>query len=192
MGKHVLVINGNPDPAPERLSCAIANAYTAAAAGAGHGVARLDVGALAFPVLRHGADFLTVPVEASIAAARSEINRADHLVIIYPLWLGGPPALLKAFMEQISRAGFALQAAPGGFPKGRLKGKSARVIVTMGMPALAYRLIYGAHGVKAFNRSILGIAGIKPIATSYFGGIGLERDCRAVVTAATTLGQGAL
>ena len=149
MGKHVLVINGNPDPAPERLSCAIANAYAAAAAGAGHSVARLDVGALAFPVLRHGADFLTVPVEAAIAAARGEINRADHLVIIYPLWLGGPPALLKAFMEQISRAGFALQAG-AGFPKGRLKGKSARIIVTMGMPALAYRLIYGGHGVKAF------------------------------------------
>ncbi|MNC90158.1 Flavodoxin-like fold protein [compost metagenome] len=94
-------------------------------------------------------------------------------------------------MEQVSRAGFALQAGPGGLPKGQLKGKSARIIVTMGMPALAYRLIYRAHGVKSFNRSILGLAGIKPIATSYFGAIGTERRCREAIAAATFLGQGA-
>lgn len=192
MGKHVLIINGNPDPAPERLTGAIVGAYAAAAAGAGHSVARLDIGSLEFPILRRSADFLTEPEDAAILAARDEIRRADHLVFVYPLWLGGPPALLKAFMEQISRAGFALQTSEGGFPRGRLKGKSARIIVTMGMPALVYRLIYRAHGVRAFNASILGIAGIKPIATSYFGAVGLERRCREAVLAAGTLGRGAL
>lgn len=192
MGKHILVINGNPDPAPERLTGAIASAYAAAAAGAGHSVARLDIGALEFPILRRSADFLTQPEEVAIRGARDEIRRADHLVFVYPLWLGGPPALLKAFMEQISRAGFALQTSEGGFPKGQLKGKSARIMVTMGMPALVYRLIYRAHGVRAFNASILGIAGIKPIATSYFGAVGLERRCREAVLAAGTLGRNAL
>jgi putative NADPH-quinone reductase len=189
MGKHILIINGNPDPAPERLSSAIANAYAAAAAGAGHSVARLDIGALEFPILRSGADFLTEPRDETVIAARDEIRRADHLVFIYPLWLGGPPALLKAFLEQVSRAGFALQVGAGGLPKGQLKGKSARIIVTMGMPALAYRLIYRAHGVRALNRSILGIAGIGPIATSYFGAIGLERRCREAIASATSLGR---
>ena len=192
MGKHILVINGNPDPAPERLTGAIAGAYAAAAADAGHSVARLDIGSLEFSILRSSADFLTEPGEAAIVAARDEVRRADHLVFVYPLWLGGPPALLKAFMEQISRAGFALQASEGGFPRGRLKGKSARIMVTMGMPALVYRLIYRAHGVRAFNASILGIAGIKPIATSYFGAVGLERRCREAVLAAGTLGRSAL
>jgi putative NADPH-quinone reductase len=192
MGKHILVINGNPDPAPERLSAAIANAYGAAAAGAGHSVARLDVGALEFPILRSGTDFLTQPREAGIVTARDEIRRADHLVFVYPLWLGGPPALLKAFMEQVARASFALQASEGGFPMGQLKGKSARIIVTMGMPALVYRLIYRAHGVRAFNSSILGIAGIRPISTSYFGAVQLERRCREALVTAGTLGHGAL
>lgn len=189
MGKHILVINGNPDPAPERLSGALANAYAAAAAGAGHSVDRLDIGAMEFPILRSGADFLAEPQNADILAARDAIRRADHLVFIYPLWLGGQPALLKAFMEQVSRAGFALEASEGGFPRGRLKGKTARVMVTMGMPALVYRLIYRAHAVRAFNAGILGISGIRPIATSYFGAVGLERRCREAIAAATALGR---
>ena len=84
------------------------------------------------------------------------------------LWLGGIPALLKAFLEQLACGEFLLRARERGFPQGRLKGRSARVIVTMGMPPLLYRLIYGAHGVKAFNRSILAIAGVKPVVTSLF------------------------
>ena len=192
MGRHILVINGNPDPAPGRLTAAIAGAYGAAAAGAGHSVARLDIGALEFPILRSAADFLTWPRDQAIIAARDEIRRADHLVFVYPLWLGGPPALLKAFMEQVSRASFALQASDGGFPKGQLKGKSARIIVTMGMPALVYRLIYRAHGVRGFNTSILGIAGVRPVTTSYFGAVQLERRSREALLAAATLGRGAL
>lgn len=50
-----------------------------------------------------------------------------------PLWLGDVPALLKAFLEQIARPRFAL--AQGTMPKPLVKGRSARLIVTMGMPA---------------------------------------------------------
>jgi putative NADPH-quinone reductase len=189
MRKHILVINGNPDPGPERLSSALASTYAGAAAEAGYSVAQLNLGEMDFPLLSHSADFLQAPLDPDILQARDEIRRADHLVFIYPLWLGSAPALLKAFMEQVSRAGFALTQGTGGFPKGQLKGKSARIMVTMGMPALAYRLLYGAHGVKAFNRSILGIAGVRPIATSYFGAIGLEKRCREALAMATSLGH---
>jgi putative NADPH-quinone reductase len=58
-----------------------------------------------------------------------------------------------------------------------LKGKSARVIVTMGMPATAYKLFFGAHGVRGFEGSILGMAGIKPIRETLIGGVmGLNRN----------------
>lgn len=170
--RHVLVINGNPDVAPERLSAALARAYAEGAEKAGAMVRELNVAALEFPLLRQGTDFLQEPTEPAIRSARSQILLADHLVFIFPLWLGGPPAMLKGFMEQVARAGFALKTEGKGFPHGALKGRSARVIVTMGMPALLYRLLYGAHGVKAFNRSILGISGIRPIRTSCFGGVG--------------------
>jgi putative NADPH-quinone reductase len=159
MARHILVINGHPDPAPGATLCgALARAYAEGAEATGHSVRRIDIGSLEFPILRSAADFASEPREPDLIAARGDIA-----------WLGGPPALLKAFMEQIARADFVL--APGtGFPRGKLKGRSARVIVTMGMPAIFYRLLYGAHGVKAFNSAILGLAGIRPIATSLSGG----------------------
>lgn len=49
------------------------------------------------------------------------------------------PALLKAFFEQIFRPGFAIPETGVGTMLYRLlKGRSARVVVTMGVPALVY------------------------------------------------------
>ncbi len=73
--------------------------------------------------------------------------------------------MLKAFMEQVACNGFFLDPTARGFPKGRLKGRSARLVVTMGMPAIFYRLLNGA-----FERGILGLAGIKPVRRTLFGG----------------------
>jgi len=172
---NILVINGHPDPSPDRLTSALATAYGEGARAAGHQVKRIDIGALDFAVMRRAIEFETEPGEDAIIDARAAILAARHILFVYPLWLGGPPALLKAFMEQVARHAFALDAGPHGLPAGKLKGRSARVIVTMGMPALAYQLWFKAHGVKAFNGGILAIAGVKPIATTYFGGIGSAR-----------------
>ena len=171
MGKNILIINGNPDPAPERLSSALAQAYADGARGGGHAVERRNVGALDFSIMRRASEFMTEPGEDTITDARARIAWANHLVFIYPIWLGGPPALLKAFMEQVARHEFALGSGPRGLPLGKLKGRSARVIATMGMPAAAYRLWFGAHGVKAFNRGILELAGVRPVRTTYFGSL---------------------
>lgn len=168
--KRILVINGNPDPAPERLSHALARAYHEAAEEAGAIVRHINVGGVDFPFLRSAAQFAAEPNEKAVIEAQGAFLSADHIVFIYPLWLGGPPALLKAYMEQLGRDNFLLGETEHGFPPGHLKGRSARVIVTMGMPALAYRLLFAAHGVKAFNRSILAMAGIRPVHTSLFGG----------------------
>jgi putative NADPH-quinone reductase len=54
-------------------------------------------------------------------------------------WHGTMPALLKGFLEHIFRPGFAMEYRKDSFPKRLLAGRSARVIVTMGMPVLMYR-----------------------------------------------------
>jgi putative NADPH-quinone reductase len=83
------------------------------------------------------------------------------------------PAVVKAFFEQLCRKGFAIEAdAKGGWPKQMLKGRSARVIVTMGMPAAAYKMVFGAQGVRGFESGILGMAGIKPIRETLIGAVG--------------------
>ncbi|HKJ88518.1 MAG TPA: flavodoxin family protein, partial [Gammaproteobacteria bacterium] len=50
-----------------------------------------------------------------------------------------------------------------------LKGKSARIVVTMGMPALVYRAYFRAHGLKNLERNILRFTGMRPVRASLFG-----------------------
>jgi Flavodoxin-like fold len=63
------------------------------------------------------------------------------------------PTLLKGFLEQALRPGFAFKTGNQGWGS-LLKGRSARIVVTMGMPAFIYRWYFGAHGLKRLERSI--------------------------------------
>jgi len=47
------------------------------------------------------------PAPAGLADAQTAIAWAEHLVLLFPLWLGDMPALVKAFLEQVARPGFA-------------------------------------------------------------------------------------
>jgi putative NADPH-quinone reductase len=79
------------------------------------------------------------------------------------------PALLKGFLEQLLRPRFTSGGDKTGKPSKIFKGKSARIVVTMGMPAFFYRWFYRAHTVKNLKRNILGFCGFGPVKTSLFG-----------------------
>jgi putative NADPH-quinone reductase len=171
MARHIVIIDGHPDRSKERLCHALAEAYAEGARAAGHKVQKFEIAAIDFPFLRSKQQFDQGALPDSLQPAQDAIGAADHLVILYPLWLGSMPALLKAFLEQIFRPSFAYDLADarsGKFTK-RLKGKSARIIVTMGMPALAYRWMFGAHSLKSLERNILGFVGIAPIKETLYG-----------------------
>jgi putative NADPH-quinone reductase len=168
MHRTICIVHGHPDPAPGRFTAALCDAYAAAAQEVGHVVSRIDVAGLDVPLLRAPADFLTEP-PGPIKDAQAQVLAAEHVVVVFPMWLGGMPAYCRAFFEQLSRAGFALGASEAGWPKGMLAGRSARVVVTMGMPAAVYRIYFGAHGVRGFERSVLALAGFKPIHETLFG-----------------------
>lgn len=99
-------------------------------------------------------------------------------MLLYPLWLGDMPALLKALLEQVARPGFAMRESPRG-PIGLLKGRSARIIVTMGMPAFFYRFLFGAHSVKSLERSVFRLVGIRPVEHSLIGAVDGTAEQRA-------------
>lgn len=168
----ILILQGHPDPAGGHLCHALADAYAAGAVTAGHAVHRIDVASLDVPFLRTQAAFETDPPPDSLVAVQAALARADHLVIVFPLWLGGMPAVLKGFLEQLLRPGFAFDYLPGGGARMRLKGRSARVVVTMGMPAIAFRLWYMGAGLSALTRGILGFVGFAPVRTTVLGGVG--------------------
>ena len=51
-----------------------------------------------------------------------------------------------------------------------LTGKSARIIVTMGMPTLLYRVVFRSHSLKNLER-ILHFVGIQPVRATLFGSV---------------------
>lgn len=171
MPRRIVVIQGHPDPDPQRLCRALADAYADAAFKAGHEVTEIDLAKLDFPLLRSQAEFESGPVPQSLLPAQDAIRSAEHIVLVFPLWLGTMPALVKAFLEQVMRPGLAFNYQAKGLPSKLLRGRSARLVVTMGMPVLAYRWWFRAHGLKGLERNILGFVGIKPIRESLIGGV---------------------
>lgn len=171
MPKRIVIIQGHPDSSSRHFCHALADEYAKGAQDASHEARRLDVAQLDFPLLRTKEDFEKGEPPAAIKEAQEAIKEADHLVIVYPLWLGSMPALLKAFLEQVLRPGFAFEYQSRGMPKKLLKGTSARIVVTMGMPASVYRWVYFAHSLRSLKRNILAFCGIAPIRSTLIGNV---------------------
>ncbi len=169
----ILILQGHPDADAPHLCHALAESYAAGAREAGHELRQVDVARLEFPLLRSQQDWEQGALPPGLRQAQEDIAWAQHLLIVFPLWLGEMPALLKGFLEQVARPGFAFKAE-GGNPFGRkgLQGRSARVLVTMGMPALVYRYYFRAHSLKSLERNILGFVGIAPIHETLVGMVG--------------------
>lgn len=167
--KRIAIIQGHPDPVGDHLLNAMADAYAKAATSAGHDVRRIEVAKLDFPLLRTQSEFESGDLPASLVLSRDDMRWAEHWVFLFPLWHGTMPALFKGFLEQIFRPGFAMEYRERRLPRQLLAGRSARIVVTMGMPAMLYRWYFGAFGVRGLERSMLSFAGIKPIRESLYG-----------------------
>ncbi|MFU0504653.1 NAD(P)H-dependent oxidoreductase [Pseudaminobacter sp. NGMCC 1.201702] len=194
MPRRILVIVGHPDSNPKRLCRALADSYAEGARSAGHEVRQIDIAKLDIPLLRSVEEFQHGMIPPDLRDAAEAIKRAEHIVFVFPLWLGTMPALLKAFLEQIMRPGLAFaypETGKDGFAKTLLKGRSARVLVTMGMPAPIYRLWYLGHGIAGMRRNILNFVGISPVRETLYGLVEAVSDARRKkwIAAVRTLGE---
>lgn len=170
MQKRILLIQGHPDADPARLCNGLLLAYAQSAEKAGHEIRTVRIAQLDFPLLRSQMEWENGELPAGLKQAQDDIYWAQHLVFFFPLWLGEMPALLKGFLEQIARPGFAFtKEGSNPFAHKGLKGRSARVVVSMGMPAFVYRWYYRAHSLKSLERNILGFVGIAPINETLIG-----------------------
>jgi putative NADPH-quinone reductase len=152
MTRRIAILQGHPDASGNHLLNAMADAYAEGATSSGHEVRRIEIAKLDFPLLRTQAEFESGELPPALVQARDDMRWAEHWVFLFPLWHG-------TMMEYREKQ----------FPKRLLAGRSARVVVTMGMPVMLYRWYFGALGVRAFERSMLGFAGIKPIRESFYG-----------------------
>lgn len=129
---------------------------------------RIEIAEVDFPFLRTQKEFENGPLPTSLEAAKEAVLFADHIVIVFPLWLGTMPAIVKAFLEQVMRPGIAFVYEKSGIRK-LLGGRSAHIVVTMGMPAWLYRTFYCSHGIRTLKRNIFNFVGISPVRTTMFG-----------------------
>lgn len=172
MDKRILIIDGHPDPAPERLVHALSNAYREGAELRRHEVMILRLADLEFSLLRTQLDYEKGEPSEPVRRCQSALDWATHVVIVYPLWLGSMPALLKGLLEQTLRPGFAFSARLlGRWPVKLQSGKSARIIVTMGMPAWLYHWYFRAHSVRSLQRNILHFIGVRRVRMTLIGNV---------------------
>ena len=181
MTKRITILQGHPDPRGQHFGNALSDAYAEGARAAGHEIKRIEVAKLDVPLLRSSEDFYQGATPEGILSAQDAIRWADHVLIVFPLWHGHFPAYLHAFLEQMFRPGFSVRIGAEGKPEKLLAGKTARIVVTMGMPAFFYRWYYRAHSLKSLEHNILRFSGIGPVKTTLIGNLGFGAGANGTV-----------
>ncbi len=159
---------------------ALGEAYRRGAESAGHEAKLLPLARMNFdPVLREGYR-REQTLEPDLVVARQALQASDHWVLVFPLWCGDMPAIMKGFIERVLQPDLLAIQKSGGKASWKIfKGKSARIIMTMGMPGWFYRWYYGAHALKLLKRNILHFSGVSPVRSSVYGMIeGVSDDKR--------------
>lgn len=166
----ICLINGHPDRENGHYIPALADAYQKGAEAAGHTVRRLNIAEYDLTPMRSPGQFYGDADETFIKEGQQAILDSHHVVLMFPLWLGGVPAYTRAWLEHMARGGFMLEEnEDNGWPKANMHGKSLRIVCTMGMPSSAYRLFFGAMGVRSMERGMFGISGFHPIHHNFIG-----------------------
>lgn len=170
MKKLITIVQGHADPKGRPFGHALAEAYSAAARDAGFHVQVIDVERFKDARRPAAEEPERGAAPAAIRDAQQAISRAEHLVIFCPLWLGAMPTHLRVFWEQIFQPGFADEET-GAAPRTNQarKAKSARLVVTMGMPATFYRWYFGTYELKGLERNFLGYCGIGTVSENLIG-----------------------
>lgn len=163
----ILVLTGHPRR--DSLCGALASAYAGAAEAAGHEVRRLALADL--PVDLTPPDYSREAAPAPwVAEVQARLMDCDHLVLVTPMWWGGPPAALKALFDQVLLPGFAFRYRPNSpLWDMLLKGRSARVVITMDTPPWFFRLAYGGAYARQLKDQILGFCGFRPVRFTLMG-----------------------
>ncbi|KOP66063.1 NADPH-quinone reductase [Bacillus sp. FJAT-18019] len=157
--KKVLIIQGNP--IEDSYGSKLAEVYAKGAAESGAEVRELVLARMDFDPNLSGGYKGKQPLEPDLQEAQELISWADHMVFVYPNWWGGMPALLKGFIDRVFLPGFAFKYRRNSpLPEQLLKGKTARLIVTMDSPNVYYRFYLGQPGHQMMKHSILKFCGV--------------------------------
>ena len=164
----IAIVVGNP--MRDSYSEALGKAYKRGAESGEHEVDLFALAHMNFDAILREGYRREQPLEPDLVAARQALQESDHLVFVFPLWCGDMPAIMKGFIERVLQPDLlAIQGSHDRASWSVLKGKSARIIMTMGMPGWFYRCYYGAHALKLLKRNILHFTGVSPVRSTVYG-----------------------
>lgn len=132
-GHYVVLAN----PSPKSFCHAIARTYAAEVQRQGQTATVTDLFGMAFdPVLKN--------VERAdrddrhhpwVAAELARVAASGALVLVYPIWFGGPPAILKGYVDRVLGAHCGFRAFREGGAQRELIGRYLLSMTTSGTPA---------------------------------------------------------
>jgi NAD(P)H dehydrogenase (quinone) len=166
----IYVLFAHPDP--QSFNGRLADAYCDAAVAAGHEIRRDNLFELNFdPILRAGLKRVQ-PLENDLIAAQANLSWCERFVLIYPVWWGNVPALLKGFFDRTLYSEFTYRhdVKDPRWSK-LLEGKSGHIITTSDAPAAWLRSEYRDADIHAVRNATLQICGMKPVQVTRIGGV---------------------
>ena len=152
---NVLIVYAHPEP--KSFNGAMKDVAVETLRGAGHEVVESDLYAMRFHAAvgaddflgeRADPDFLSVATEQTkafqngtlapeVVAEQEKLKRADLLILQFPIWWFGMPAIMKGWADRVFARGFAYIAGRK-YDTGMFCGKSAIVAATTGTSADTY------------------------------------------------------
>jgi putative NADPH-quinone reductase len=150
--KKILVINANPKVSS--FCQAMAERYVAKARETSQ-VQLVHLSTLHFELDLHQGYDQTPPLEQDLLNFQQQLQWAQHIVLVCPVWWGGMPAKLKGLFDRVLLPGFAFKYQPGK--------------LTLDTPVFWYRWWQGQPLHYQLKKTILDFVGIRNQATHYFG-----------------------
>lgn len=172
----VLVIVGHPDVA-NSFNGAIARTVCAALAEQGYEPTLRDLYSEGFnPVMTLDETKRSVD-EAPLAmrAEMAQVKEASGLVFVHPNWWGGPPAILRGWIDRVLRNGFAYGFTENG-PWSALDDKIVQVFSTSNTPRDYEVNVYGDPLENFWKTIVFSIVGSKSFERRNFEQIILSDD----------------
>jgi NAD(P)H dehydrogenase (quinone) len=160
--KNILIINGHP--VKDSYCKALAEEYKKGAEESGNQVELLNLIDLKFDLNLTGGFNSHTELEKDLQDAQKKILKANHIVIVHPVWWGSVPALLKGFFDRALLPGFAFKYRENSPMWDKLlSGRTGRIIYTADTPSFIYKYFFNAPSVNQVKKRTLQFCGINPV-----------------------------
>ena len=168
--KKIFVFVGHPDG--DSFSAALANSYADGARAAGHEVRLTKISDMKFDPILHKGYKVIQAYEPDLAKFQEDVKWCEHFVSVFPIWWSDMPGLMKGLVDRVWMPGFAYNFRKGLIPGWyrRLKGRSARIIVTSDSHPFLLWVLFGGN-INSWVRGVLRFSGFAPVRKTWFSGM---------------------